>query len=69
MNITIWVGKEYLEQLLKNMTTNIPEDEAFDSIVEYTDVALMPQQIATTISYDKYIELKDRELLVEWSGQ
>ena len=36
--------------------------------VEYTDVVVMEGQIQVTISYDKYIQLTDNELLVPWSG-
>tara|TARA_Y100001958_G_scaffold159415_1_gene160814 strand:+ start:2444 stop:2662 length:219 start_codon:yes stop_codon:yes gene_type:complete len=67
--VQIWIGKDYLEQLNKNIhSSTITDDDVFDAAVEYTDVAVMQGQIAVSIKYDTYIELTDRGLLVEWSG-
>ena len=68
MQVQIWIGKDYLEQLYKNINTIIPDEDVFDSAVEYTDIALIEGQVQVSIKYDKYIELKDNGLLVQWSG-
>ena len=69
MHVQIWIGKDYLEQLNKNIhSSTITDDDVFDAAVEYTDVAVMQGQIAVSIKCDTYIELTDRGLLVEWSG-
>lgn len=67
MHIQIWIGKDYLEQLNKNINSPLIED-VFESAVEYTSVAVVADQIQVSIKYDKYIELTDKGLLVEWAG-
>lgn len=67
MHIQIWIGKDYLEQLNKNINSPLIED-IFDNAVEYTSVAVVTDQIQVSIKYDKYIELTDKGLLVEWAG-
>lgn len=69
MHIHIWIGKEFLEQLNKNINSPlVAADNLFENAVEYTEVALMPGQIQVGIKYDKYIELIDKGLLIEWAG-
>ena len=69
MYVQFWIGKEYLEQMNKNISAPLVQsDNIFDNAVEYTEVAVMPAQIQISIKYDKYIELTDRGLLVEWAG-
>jgi hypothetical protein len=69
MYIQFWIGKEYLEQMNKNISAPLVQsDNIFDNAVEYTEVAVMPGQIQISIKYDKYIELTDKGLLVEWAG-
>jgi len=69
MYVQFWIGKEYLEQMNKNISAPLVQsDNIFDNAVEYTDVAVMPGQIQISIKHDKYIELTDRGLLVEWAG-
>lgn len=67
MHILIWIGKDYLEQLNKNINSPLIED-VFENAVEYTSVAVVADQIQVSIKYDKYIELTDKGLLIEWSG-
>lgn len=67
MHIQIWIGRDYLEQLNKNINSPLIED-VFENAVEYTSVAVVADQIQVSIKYDKYIELTDRGLLVEWAG-
>ena len=40
MHIQIWIGKDYLEQLNKNINSPLIED-IFDNAVEYTSVAVV----------------------------
>ena len=69
MHIYIWIGKSFLEQFNKNINLDTTvEGDLFDRIVEYTDVAVMQGQIMVSIKYDKYIELIENGLLVEWSA-
>jgi|TARA_B110000967_G_C18699760_1_gene467217 hypothetical protein len=68
MTVTFWIGKEYLEQLNKNIDNPLAAEDLWEHTVEYTDVVVMEGQIQVTISYDKYIQLTDNELLVPWSG-
>jgi hypothetical protein len=68
MHIQIWIGKDYLEQLNKNINSPLVSDDLWDNTVEYTDVVVMEGQIQVSIKYDKYIELTDKGLLIEWSG-
>ena len=56
MHILIWIGKDYLEQLNKNINSPLIED-VFENAVEYTSVAVVADQIQVSIKYDKYIEL------------
>ena len=67
MHILIWIGKDYLEQLNKNINSPVIED-VFENAVEYTSVAVVADQIQVSIKYDKYIELTDKGLLIEWAG-
>lgn len=67
MHILIWIGKDYLEQLNKNINSPLIED-VFENAVEYTSVAVVADQIQVSIEYDKYIELTDKGLLIEWAG-
>jgi hypothetical protein len=69
MHINIWIGKEYLEVLNKNINSPmISEQDVWEHTVEYTDVVVMEGQVQVSIKYDKYIELTDKGLLIEWSG-
>ena len=68
MHIQIWIGKDYLEQLNKNINSPLVSDDLWDNTVEYTDVVVMEGQIQVSIKYDKYIELTDKGLLIEWAG-
>lgn len=69
MHINIWIGKEFLEQFNKNMLSPLSQsDNIFENAVEYTDVVVMEGQIQVSIKYDKYIELTDKGLLIEWAG-
>ena len=68
MHIQIWIGKDYLEQLNKNINSPLVSDDLWDNTVEYTDVVVMEGQIQVSIKYDKYVELTDKGLLIEWSG-
>lgn len=69
MDVQIWVGVEYLDQLDKNINSTITSlQSVFDNAVEYTQIAVLENQIQVCIKYNKYIELVDNGLLVEWSG-
>jgi len=68
MHVTFWIGKDYLEQLNKNINSPLVSEDLWDNTVEYTDVVVMEGQLQVSISYDKYIELTDKGLLIEWSG-
>jgi hypothetical protein len=68
MEVQIWIGKEYLDQLYTNLNSPLAEADVFENAVEYTDIAVMPGQIQVVIKYDKYIELTDKGLLLQWSG-
>ena len=69
MHVNIWIGKEYLEVLNKNINSPmISEQDVWEHTVEYTDVVVMEGQLQVSIKYDKYIELTDKGLLTEWSG-
>ena len=46
----------------------ISEQDVWEHTVEYTDVVVMEGQVQVSIKYDKYIELTDKGLLIEWSG-
>jgi len=69
MHVNIWIGKEYLVVLNKNINSPmISEQDVWEHTVEYTDVVVMEGQLQVSIKYDKYIELTDKGLLIEWSG-
>jgi len=68
MHVILWIGKDWLDQFYKITKQKISESEVFDNAVEYTDIAIIPGQIQVSIEYNKYIDLIDRGLLVEWAG-
>jgi hypothetical protein len=68
MQVHIWVGKQFLEQLNKNINSPLATGDDWDNVVEYTDMVAMEGQLEVSIKYDKYIELTDKGLLIEWSG-
>jgi hypothetical protein len=68
MDIQIWVGKEYLEQLYKIIQCETTHDDPWSNAVEYTDTPVMPGQIQVSIEYNKYINLTERGLLIVWAG-
>tara|TARA_B100002019_G_C21204832_1_gene566072 strand:- start:469 stop:693 length:225 start_codon:yes stop_codon:yes gene_type:complete len=68
MRVNIWVGKGWLDQVFKITKETIADEDVFDNAVEYTDIAMVPGQIQVSIDYDKYINLVDRGLLVDWAG-
>jgi len=68
MRVNIWVGKDWLDQVFKITRHEIADDDIFDNAVEYTDIAMIPGQIQVSIEFDKYINLVERGLLVDWAG-
>jgi hypothetical protein len=68
MRVNIWVGKDWLDQVFKITRQEIADDDVFDNAVEYTDIAMIPGQIQVSIEFDKYTNLVDRGLLVDWAG-
>lgn len=68
MHVYLWIGKGWLDQLYKITKQEIADEDVFDNAVEYTDIAMVPGQIQVSIDYDKYINLVDRGLLVDWAG-
>lgn len=68
MRVNIWVGKDWLDQVFKITRQEISDDDVFDNAVEYTDIAMIPGQIQVSIEFDKYINLVERGLLVDWAG-
>jgi|TARA_E500000081_G_C6000668_1_gene291040 hypothetical protein len=68
MHVNIWVGKDWLDQVFKITRQEIADDDVFDNAVEYTDIAMIPGQIQVSIGFDKYTNLVDRGLLVDWAG-
>ena len=68
MDVQLWIGVEYLDQLYKNINSPLATDDVFDNAVEYTEVVVMENQMQVSINYDKYIELTDNGLLIPWSG-
>ena len=68
MRVNIWVGKDWLDQVFKITRQEIADDDIFDNAVEYTDIAMIPGQIQVSIEFDKYINLVERGLLVDWAG-
>lgn len=68
MQVNIWVLKDWLHQVYKITNQEITDDDIFENAVEYTDLPLMERQIQVGIEFNKYTELVDRGILVEWSG-
>ncbi len=68
MQVNIWVLKDWLDQVYKITKQKIAEEDIFDNAVEYTDIPAIEGQIQVSIEFNKYTELIDRGLLVEWSG-
>ena len=68
MQVNIWVLKDWLNQVYKITKQEIAEVDVFDNAVEYTDIPAIEGQIQVSIEFNKYTELIDRGLLVEWSG-
>tara|TARA_B100000989_G_C19514182_1_gene460738 strand:- start:1764 stop:1988 length:225 start_codon:yes stop_codon:yes gene_type:complete len=68
MHVHLWIGKSWLDQFYKITRQEISDNDVFDNAVEYTDIAMIPGQIQVSISFDKYISLVDRGLLVDWAG-
>jgi hypothetical protein len=68
MQVNIWVLKDWLNQVYKITKQEIAEGDVFDNAVEYTDIPAIEGQIQVSIEFNKYTELIDRGLLVEWSG-
>lgn len=68
MQVNIWVLKDWLNQVYKITKQEIAEADVFDNAVEYTDIPAIEGQIQVSIEFNKYTELIDRGLLVEWSG-
>lgn len=68
MQVNIWVLKDWLHQVYKITNQEITDDDIFENAVEYTDLPVMERQIQVGIEFNKYTELVDRGILVEWSG-
>lgn len=68
MQVNIWVLKDWLNQVYKITESSIVDEDIFDNAVEYTDIPAIEGQIQVSIEFNKYINLVDRGLLVEWSG-
>ena len=68
MQVNIWVLKDWLNQGYKITNQKLADEDIFDNAIEYTDVPVMERQIQVSIEFNKYTELIDRGLLVEWSG-
>ena len=68
MHINIWIGKDWLDQVYKLTLQEIADEDVFDNAVEYTDIAMMAGQIQVSIEFNKYTNLVDRGLLVDWAG-
>lgn len=68
MHVYLWIGKSWLDQFYKITKQQIADEDVFDNAVEYTDIAMIPGQIQVSIDFDKYINLVDRGLLVDWAG-
>tara|TARA_B100001287_G_C22440629_1_gene415791 strand:+ start:99 stop:323 length:225 start_codon:yes stop_codon:yes gene_type:complete len=68
MRVNIWIGKDWLDQTYKIIKQEISDEDIFDNAVEYTDIAMIPGQIQVSIEFDKYINLVERGLLVDWAG-
>ena len=68
MRVNIWIGKDWLDQTYKIIKQEISDEDIFDNAVEYTDIAMIPGQIQVSIEFDKYIDLVERGLLVDWAG-
>ena len=68
MHVYLWIVKSWLDQFYKITKQQIADEDVFDNAVEYTDIAMIPGQIQVSIDFDKYINLVDRGLLVDWAG-
>ena len=68
MQVNIWVLKAWLHQVYKITNQEIADEDVFENAVEYTDLPVMERQIQVGIEFNKYTELVDRGILVEWSG-
>ncbi len=68
MQVNIWVLKDWLNQVYKITNQEIADKDIFENAVEYTDIPVMERQIQVGIEFNKYTELVDRGILVEWSG-
>ena len=68
MYVYLWIGKSWLDQFYKITKQQIADEDVFDNAVEYTDIPMIPGQIQVSIDFDKYINLVDRGLLVDWAG-
>ena len=56
MQVNIWVLKDWLHQVYKITNQEIADED------------VMERQIQVGIEFNKYTELVDRGILVEWSG-
>jgi hypothetical protein len=63
-----WVLKDWLNQVYKITESSIADEDIFENAVEYTDLPLMEGQIQVSIEFNKYTELVDRGILVDWAG-
>jgi|TARA_R100000541_G_C1831430_1_gene74212 hypothetical protein len=68
MQVNIWVLKDWLNQVYKITESSIADEDIFENAVEYTDLPLMEGQIQVSIEFNKYTELVDRGILVDWAG-
>ena len=68
MQVNIWVLKDWLNQVYKITNQEIADKDIFENAVEYTDIPVMERQIQVGSEFNKYTELVDRGILVEWSG-
>ena len=69
MHVNIWVGKDWLHQIYKITHQKIEDkNDVFENAIEYTDIAMIPGQVQVSIEFNKYIELVEKGLLVDWAG-
>lgn len=66
MTINIWVPKKHLERIKKGLTQYIPSGSEAEYVVKYSTVAWGSglDWIQIELSYDDYIKLTDRDLLI-----
>jgi hypothetical protein len=66
MTVNIWVPKRHLERIKKGLTQYIPSGSELEYVVKYSNVALgtSVDWIQVELSYDDYIKLTDRDLLI-----